>query len=52
MNIINESMFKKEKIGIGKRKEAVARVYIVPGNGSLVIIMFLEKNIYNIIQLI
>jgi len=37
MNIINESMFKKEKIGIGKRKEAVARVYIVPGNGSLVI---------------
>jgi small subunit ribosomal protein S9 len=30
-------MFQKQKIGIGKRKQAVARVFIVPGNGNLII---------------
>jgi len=28
---------KKEKIGIGRRKQAVARVFIYPGNGTIVI---------------
>ena len=27
----------KEKIGLGKRKRAVARVFLVPGNGNLII---------------
>lgn len=27
----------KDKIGLGKRKEAVARVFLVPGNGNLII---------------
>nr|YP_010242025.1 ribosomal protein S9 [Coscinodiscus granii]QTI82940.1 ribosomal protein S9 [Coscinodiscus granii] len=30
-------MFQKQKIGIGKRKQAVARVFLVPGNGNLII---------------
>ena len=30
-------MIKKEKIGIGRRKQAVARVFLYPGNGSIVI---------------
>jgi small subunit ribosomal protein S9 len=30
-------MFEKQKIGIGKRKQAVARVFIIPGNGNLLI---------------
>jgi len=37
MTIKKESILKKEKIGIGKRKEAVARVYLVPGTGNLLI---------------
>jgi len=32
-----ELVFKKENIGIGKRKEASARVFLVPGNGNLII---------------
>jgi len=28
---------KKEKIGIGRRKQAVARVFLYPGNGTIVI---------------
>ena len=27
----------KDKIGLGKRKRAVARVFLVPGNGNLII---------------
>lgn len=27
----------KDKIGIGKRKQAIARVFLVPGNGNIVI---------------
>lgn len=30
-------IFKKENIGIGKRKQAVARVFIIPGQGNLII---------------
>ena len=33
MNII----FQKDKIGIGKRKRAVARVFLVPGTGKIMI---------------
>ena len=29
--------FQKDKIGIGKRKEAVARVFLTPGEGNIVI---------------
>lgn len=29
--------FKKENIGLGKRKQAVARVFLIPGEGKLVI---------------
>lgn len=34
MNNIN---FQKSEIGLGKRKRAVARVFITPGEGNLVI---------------
>ena len=37
MNIKNAAMFKKQKSGIGKRKKAIARVSIIPGNGNLLI---------------
>jgi small subunit ribosomal protein S9 len=32
-----ELVFQKDKIGLGKRKQAVARVFLVPGKGDLVI---------------
>ena len=32
-----EYNFQKENIGIGRRKEAVARVFLVPGNGQIII---------------
>ena len=32
-----ELIFKKDNIGIGKRKEAIARVFLIPGEGNLVI---------------
>ena len=31
------TVFQKEKIGLGKRKRAVARVFLVPGNGKVTI---------------
>jgi small subunit ribosomal protein S9 len=37
MTIKNDSIIKKEKIGIGKRKQAVARVFLYPGNGTVII---------------
>ena len=37
MNTKIESIFKKDKVGIGKRKESVARVFLVPGTGNLTI---------------
>ena len=33
MNII----FQKDKVGIGKRKRAVARVFLIPGKGKITI---------------
>jgi len=30
-------MMKKEKTGIGRRKQAIARVFLSPGNGNIVI---------------
>lgn len=30
-------IFQKDKIGIGKRKKAIARVFFIPGNGNLII---------------
>jgi small subunit ribosomal protein S9 len=32
-----ELVFQKDNIGLGKRKQAVARVFLVPGEGNLVI---------------
>lgn len=32
-----ELIFQKDNIGLGKRKEAVARVFLVPGEGNLTI---------------
>lgn len=34
---MTELIFQKDNIGLGKRKQAVARVFIVPGQGNLVI---------------
>ena len=30
-------IFRKDNIGLGKRKQAIARVFIVPGSGNLTI---------------
>lgn len=32
-----ELIFQKDNIGLGKRKQAVARVFVVPGQGNLII---------------
>ena len=32
-----ELIFQKENIGLGKRKQAVARVFLIPGEGNLII---------------
>ena len=37
MNNKIESIFKKDKVGNGKRKQSVARVFLVPGTGNIVI---------------
>ena len=37
MNTILDSNFQKDKIGLGRRKQAVARVFLVPGEGNLII---------------
>jgi len=34
---MSELLFQKDNIGLGKRKEAVARVFLIPGNGNLLI---------------
>ena len=34
---MSELLFQKDNIGLGKRKEAVARVFLIPGNGNLII---------------
>ena len=37
MNSKIESIFQKDKVGIGKRKQSIARVFLVPGNGNIII---------------
>lgn len=32
-----ESVFNKNTIGLGKRKHAIARVFLIPGDGNLII---------------
>nr|YP_010133984.1 ribosomal protein S9 [Tryblionella apiculata]QWM93473.1 ribosomal protein S9 [Tryblionella apiculata] len=32
-----ELIFQKNNIGLGKRKEAIARVFLIPGEGNLII---------------
>ena len=32
-----ELIFQKDNIGLGKRKEAIARVFLIPGEGNLII---------------
>ena len=34
---MSKLIFQKNNIGLGKRKEAVARVFLIPGNGNLII---------------
>lgn len=34
---MSELIFQKENIGIGKRKQAIARVFLIPGEGNLII---------------
>jgi small subunit ribosomal protein S9 len=33
----NELIFQKSNIGLGKRKQAVARVFLIPGEGNIII---------------
>ena len=34
---MSELIFQKNNIGLGKRKQAIARVFLIPGNGNLII---------------
>lgn len=34
---MNQLVFQKEKLGIGRRKQAVARVFLTPGTGNITI---------------
>ena len=42
MNTKIESIFQKDKVGIGRRKQAVARVFLIPGTGNIII-----NNVHN-----
>ena len=37
MDSNTELIFKKDNIGLGKRKEASARVFLIPGEGNIII---------------
>jgi small subunit ribosomal protein S9 len=37
MDSNTELIFKKDNIGLGKRKQASARVFLIPGEGNLII---------------
>jgi len=37
MNNKVELFFQKDKVGIGRRKQAIARVFLVPGTGNIII---------------
>jgi small subunit ribosomal protein S9 len=34
---MTELIFQKDNIGLGKRKQAIARVFLIPGEGNLII---------------
>jgi len=40
---MNQLIFQKDKIGIGRRKQAVARVFLTPGTGNITINNVPEK---------
>jgi ribosomal protein S9 len=52
MNSKMKLIFQKNNIGLGKRKQAIARVFLIPGEGNLIINKNLVINIYNIMILI
>lgn len=37
MNLRPKVVFQKSNIGLGKRKQAIARVFLIPGEGNLII---------------
>jgi small subunit ribosomal protein S9 len=37
MNSKLQLLFQKDQIGLGKRKQAIARVFLIPGEGNLII---------------
>jgi small subunit ribosomal protein S9 len=37
MNLKSESVLYKDNVGLGRRKQAVARVFFIPGEGNLII---------------
>jgi len=37
MNSKKELVFQKKNIGLGKRKQAIARVFLIPGEGNILI---------------
>jgi small subunit ribosomal protein S9 len=37
MNSKVELIFQKDNIGLGKRKQAIARVFLIPGEGNIII---------------
>ncbi len=37
MDLKTELVFQKKNIGLGKRKQAIARVFLIPGEGNLII---------------
>jgi small subunit ribosomal protein S9 len=37
MNSRQELIFQKDQIGIGKRKQSTARVFLIPGTGNIII---------------
>jgi small subunit ribosomal protein S9 len=37
MNAKQELIFQKDQIGIGKRKQSTARVFLIPGTGNIII---------------
>ena len=34
---MSKLIFQKDNIGLGKRKKSIARVFLVPGEGNLII---------------
>jgi len=37
MNYTKDLVFQKNNIGLGKRKQAIARVFLIPGEGNIII---------------